>query len=136
MGKVNVLLTAMKQASKPVKPLQLGVIGEEHMRLSLVKNYSVDERSFKYIRKLGYDENNLPYVIEIALGIYASDRESKKRTVVTGLNFSATLKVPVAEFTKMLQEMRIDSIDPIVIAFHITKPQFNFLDKGKTTVYV
>lgn len=134
--KVRALLTEMKQTSKPIKPQQLGILGEAHTKDSFIKNFCIAEKSFKYKKVIGYDENNLPYSIEIAMGIYAKDREIKKRRVITGLNFSATLRVPVAEFTKMLQEMRIDFADPIVIAFHMAKPQFNFVDKGKTTIYV
>lgn len=134
--KVRRLLTAMKQESKPIKTQQLGILGEASMKDSFIKNFCIAEKSFKYKKVIGYDENNLPYSIEIGMGVYEKDREIKKRTIITGLNFSATLKVPVAEFTKMLQEMRIDFADPIVIAFHMAKPQFNFVDKGKTTVYV
>lgn len=136
MEKVKQLLTAMKKISKPLKPIQLGIIGEAHMKESFIKNYGIAEKSFKYKKILGYDENNLPYSIEIAWGLYAKDREVKRRKVITGLNFSATLKVPVEVFTKMLQEMRFDYLDPVVIAFNMARPQFNFVDKGKTTIYV
>lgn len=128
--KVQYLLSAMQQETQPVKPQQLGIIGKDHITSCMERYYGVKPETVQYKKIAGVD-NNLPHAIEIAFGIKTKEYEEEGRTVVCGLNWSPTLGIPLTEFSHMLGEMRIDSDDPVCVVMHITRPKFNFVDRGK-----
>jgi DNA topoisomerase VI subunit B/DNA topoisomerase VI subunit A len=126
MDRARKLLETMQALSGLVKPVALGVIGEDHLKAWAVRYAGVAEQSFRYKKKLGGDA--LPHVLEVGFGI----RKEGRRIVVTGLNWSPTLVAPPREITSMLQRMRIDEYDPVTVVVHIARPRFNFVDRGKT----
>jgi len=127
---VERLLSVMKEHSKPINPKLLGVIGKEHMATRMVVDHGVEEGSVKYVRKVGVGPLE-PYILEIAFGLYRKDCEERYRTLITGLNWSPTMRSPVYEITQALQEMRVDSTDPVCVVVHIAKPHFEFTERGK-----
>ena len=125
---VEKLLEAMKKTSNPPKPTALGIIGQKHLQEWMVRYAGVSEESFKYAKRLGSD--GLPHILEVAFGIH----ESEGRRIVTGLNWSPTLVLPMEKLDHLLQEMRIDEHDPVTVIVHIARPRFEFVDRGKTRV--
>jgi DNA topoisomerase VI subunit B len=126
---ISELLKVMKKLSAEPKPSVLGVIGREHFKKWLIENRGVAENSFRYIKKVGF-ENGLPYVLETAFGI----REEEERDIIVGLNWSPSLENPIDELTYLLGEMRVDPFDPVSVIVHIAKPRFQFTDRGKGRV--
>jgi hypothetical protein len=124
---VEGLLDAMKKASNLPKPRVLGVIGEDHFKAWMVKYASVTEKSIRYVKKLS-DADGLPHVLEVAFDIH----ENEGRRIVTGLNWSPTLVMPMDKLRSLLQEMRVDEHDPVTILVHTARPRFEFVDRGKT----
>jgi len=127
-GEIEALLSDMKQLSKPPKPAALGVIGEDHLAMWMVRCADVSEESIRYNKRMGIDPGGLPFVLEIAFGI----RDEGNRRIVTGLNWSPTLGMPISESSSLIQKMRIDPHDPVTVVLHIARPRFEFTDHGKT----
>ncbi len=110
---VERLLSAMKEHSQPVKPNQLGAIGIEHITTRMTALGAESESiRYKQIAKLD-NQTNLPHVLEVGFGVFDEKHEKNNRKIISGLNWSPTLGIPVQEFQKMLQEMRIDPSDPV-----------------------
>ena len=66
---VGTLHAAMKAQSSPVKPLQLGVIGEAHFKAWLAARGAA-LNTFHYKRIADYDDRSgLPYVLELAFSV-------------------------------------------------------------------
>jgi DNA topoisomerase VI subunit B len=128
---VERLLSAMKEHSRPVKPDQLGAIGKQHITTRMIA-LGVSPESIRYKKIAKLDEmTNLPHLIEIGFGVFTEKHEGNGRKIITGLNWSPTLGIPIREFQSMLQEMRIDPYDPVCVVLHIARPRFDFTDKGK-----
>lgn len=126
MPSVYALLSAMRNAARPVKPERLGVLGREYFKQVLANPESV--RCAPTFR--GVTQNGLPFVLEVALGY--RDQLEDGLLVMTGLNFSPTLNIPFAELSDALSENRIDRYDPVEIVVHLTCPLLEFTDDGKT----
>jgi hypothetical protein len=131
MGFVEKILADMKAASNPAKPSALGMIGSKHLNFWLY-GAGVAEHSIKYQRNMGVDESGMPYVIEVAFGVLKDD--SKTRILKTGMNWTVALGNPIPTLTNVVQEMRIDSGDPVALVVHLARPRFEFVDRGKTRV--
>jgi hypothetical protein len=65
MDVIAKLLDAMKRHSKPVKPTDLGVIGEAHLR-KRVEDAGGQMELFAYKAVKNADKDGLPYVVETA----------------------------------------------------------------------
>ncbi len=126
MPRVERLLSAMKEHSKPVNPKLLGTIGREHLTSRMVSDYGVQGESVKYCRTVGDD-----YVLEVAFGIYREEFEKNGRTLITGLNWSPTMDTPIREINYALTQMSIGRGDPVCAVVHIAKPHFEFTERGK-----
>ncbi len=126
MKKASKVLKTMQAATTAPKPAALGVIGKEHIEHWMINHAGVTKDSVKYIRK--FTDDNLPSVLEIAFGIH----EKERRRIVTGLNWSPTLVVPIDEISVILGQMRVDSDDPVTVIIHVARPRFDFTDRGKT----
>jgi DNA topoisomerase VI subunit B len=120
------LLEGMKQISKPPKPTVLGIIGKDHLQSWMVNHAGVSEKSIRYVKKMSID--GLPHVLEVAFGIH----EKEGRRIVTGLNWSPTLVLPMEELSTLLGRMRIAECDPVTVIVHTARPRFEFVDRGKT----
>jgi len=119
----------MQELSKPVKPVGLGVVGHQHLTAWMVRYAGVTEESVRYVRRCGDD--GMPFVVETAFGV-RGDRDARR--IVSGLNWSPALEVPIPQLTQLLGEMRCDHHDPITVVVHVARPRFEFADHGKTMV--
>ena len=85
---IRKLLAAMQKHSRPVKPKDLGLIGEDHLRARFVAA-GADERTFRYKRE--FVDGDLPQVIEVAFGYCP---EGTGRQLVAGVNWSPAINNP------------------------------------------
>lgn len=122
------LLTTMQQASRPVKPEALGVLGEIHFRTALGR-YGATPDSAEYRRAMG-DVGGLPYVLEVFFAVKTD--ASQGRTLRVGINFSPSLGHPFTPLDHALNEARCNRFDPVVVLVHITCPVIQFTDRGKS----
>ncbi len=120
------LLIKMKAETRPVQPQQLGVIGEEHFRNTLLA-LGTSPKSFQYKKKTGI-EDGMPFVVEAAFGIKTA---SDVRDLVVGLNFSPIFGVPSQHFENALDANSVYDDDPVVVAVHLVTPQLRFTTLGK-----
>jgi DNA topoisomerase VI subunit B len=132
MGRIVALLDAMKRNSRPIKPAKLGIIGEDHIRAVLLARHVAPD-SFKYLKAEGTGDDDLPYVIEVAYGIYEKAYRSDGRGLSKGLNCSPVFNVPTSEIREALAGCRIDGHDPVELFIHQTMPRFAFTGHGKGT---
>ena len=128
---LHTLLDRMKQNSRPPKPVALGVIGKEHLTGWMLNRANVAESSIKYRKKVGL-QDDMPYVIELAFGV--SNDDNAARRIVTGLNWSPTLDVPAREIQEVIQEMRVEPHDPVVVVVHMARPYWRYTGTGKERV--
>jgi hypothetical protein len=138
------LLERMQQASAPVTPDSLGVLGENHFRRRMQGSGNGD-KSFRYKRLRGVNSQNLPFVVECA---FAMTEDPLLQGTHTGLNWSAPLGNPIQEnefdlgdsgsvwgLSALLASNRINvECDPVCLALHLICPRFTFLDRGKGSV--
>jgi DNA topoisomerase VI subunit B len=129
MAAIAQLLSAMQRLSKAPKPAALGIIGREHFTTWMIQHAGVNRESVKYVLKPGDD--GMPFVVEMAFGIRG---DTDARRVISGLNWSPALRVPIQELGALMGEMRLDHQDPITIVIHVARPRFEFADHGKTAV--
>ncbi len=128
----------MKSESKPVKPLNFGVLGEDHFKNWLEK-YGGASKTFRYKRMAGVDdESNLPFLVEIAFAV-REDQEPRK--LITGINWSPTLVDPFRQLAdygmgleSLLTSLHIYIDDPITFALHLVCPHLNYTDRGKSSL--
>ena len=128
MPKVKALLEAMQQASRPVKPDALGVLGEAHFRNALAR-YGAAPESVEYRRATG-DMAGLPYALEVGFAVKADTEYG--RTLRVGINFSPALSQPFTALDNALNEVRCTCHDPVVVLVHLTCPAVQFSDRGKS----
>jgi DNA topoisomerase VI subunit B len=126
---VAALLKAMKEESRPVKPLDLGVIGEDHLRAHL-SALGAHPETIRY-KRVVWDDNTRPFVIEAAFG-YCDAHE--KRQLAIGLNFSPAIGNPIRGLEDHLDDCWVGSDDPVIVVLHITCPRFAFTDRGKGSI--
>jgi len=82
---VDTLLRAMQAEARPVKAAALGCIGDAHMTGALARHYCVDAGKTWY-KCIEGDAGGLPFVLEVAFGIYTKDYQNCGREVAIGLN--------------------------------------------------
>ena len=128
--KVNALLMAMRTESRPILPTRLGVIGEEHIRQRMVMDHQADENTVRY-KKIAGEVNGLPFVLEVSTGIYQENHQECRRSLVVGVNWAPTLKIPFEELHPLLAQARVDSFDPVVIVVHLACPRLEYTEHGK-----
>lgn len=128
IDKVKSILVAMSSHSKILKPRVLGKVGEKHITEWMVKQGGVVAESIKYQLKSG-QENDLPYILEVAFGIFGDKEKSRK--ILSGLNWAPTLKDPMRLISSQTTEALIDQNDPILLIVHLIYPQLKFTGKGK-----
>ncbi len=135
---VQTLLEAMRAESKPVKPLGLGVIGEEHFKTWL-ETYGGEIKTFHYKRIANVDDQNgLPFIVEFAF-VLRKDRESRR--LITGINWAPTLADPFRYFSAygfgldgLLNSLHINASDPVTFVLHLACPHLKYTDRGKSSL--
>jgi DNA topoisomerase VI subunit B len=130
------LLAALKSFSKPVKPLDLGVIGREHLRARF-ESVGVVAATFKYSKAVG-EADGLPWVVETAFGWCPT---LGRRRIVVGVNWSVALGNPFRSFGKtgeglesLLAAQRAGRDEPIVFVLHFACPRAQYTDRGKSAI--
>jgi hypothetical protein len=126
---IPALLVAMQNASRQVKPRDLGVIGQAHLTERL-QDDGCDLHSIVY-RKAEMELDGLPYVIEVAFG-YRGDLYSA--TIIEGFNFTPAVGGSPFRLEGRLAGAEVDNEDPVTVVAHVACPRFVFTDKGKTRV--
>lgn len=86
---VSLLLDVMRANARPVNPLALGLVGEDHIRACFEDWYGV--KRFWYRKETG-DLNGVPFVVEIAV----AETRKPSDSAYVGLNFSPTYEDPFA----------------------------------------
>jgi hypothetical protein len=127
-GAIAKLLEAVQRQSRPVKPLDLGVIGKEHLAARFAAA-GADPRSFNYKRLL-CDNDGLPAVIEAAFGWCP---EGDFRRIITGVNWSVGINNPFRllgyygqSLDTYLLEQRLGPDEPIVLVVHLAYPRVSY----------
>ena len=134
MKKLEKLHNDMKANSKPPQPIVLGYLGKEHISEWMMNYAQCTKESIKYNRRVGFDTDGLPYVIEVGFGIRKKDNIGRR--FLTGLNWTATLGTPTDIISEVMGEMRIDKEDPVTVLIHMAKPRFEYVDRGKTRLEI
>jgi DNA topoisomerase VI subunit B len=135
--RIAALLDAMRRQSRPVKPLDLGVIGADHLRARFVAA-GADEKTFRYSRQVVTD-GDLPQVVECAFGYCP---KGKERRIVTGVNWSPGINNPFRTLGRygqsldtLLMEQRAGMTDePITLVIHLACPRVDYTDRGKSAL--
>ena len=122
------LLGAMRGLSASVKPVQLGVIGKDHLESMLVAS-GCESDSLVY-RKVEIEHAGLPYVIEVAFG-FRNDGGVHLRE---GFNFTPAIGASPFQLNARLGAAQIETGDPVTVFVHVACPRLDFLDRGKSRV--
>ena len=137
--RIQRLLSAMQEHTRPVKPKALGLIGEEHLKARLLA-MGVKEESFRYKKKLSKD--GVPWVLESAFG-WCGNEAANSRRIVTGANWSAAIKSPFRSFGRtgegletVLHKQRAGAREPIVFVLHLAHPRVEYTDRGKSALVI
>lgn len=130
LDKVATLLGSMKKHSRQVNPKDLGIIGKDHIRATLLKRHHVAPDSFDYKKFNGTSADGLPFVVEMGFGVVEDEDGASGRRLI-GLNWSAVFKTPTHEISTVLADCRVDRDDPVVILIHQAEPRLAFTDHGK-----
>ena len=122
------LLAMLKDATKPGKPADLGVIGEDRLR-STFAMYGSDIETFHYSGKITGETDGLPWMIEAA---FAWCPNAKGRVLFTGCNWTPSLGETFDGLGAELAGRYVEDDDPVLVAVHLAYPAAVFTDKGKT----
>jgi DNA topoisomerase VI subunit B len=131
LDRVRPLLAAMQEASRPVKPAALGVLGEAHVRAHLIREWTEPD-SIKYRKVDGYLDHGMPVVLELAFGWRTEECETEGRRIIAGINWTPSIKFPFLELPSWLGEQRVDADDPVMFFVHVAMPRPHFSDRGKS----
>jgi hypothetical protein len=137
--RVTKLLTLMKKHTRPVKPRDLGLIGQDHLRARFITT-GADEKTFRYNKQFVLD-GDLPQVIELAFGYCP---QGTQRQIVTGVNWSPGINNPFRVLGRYgqsldtyLSEQRAGNSDePITLVIHLACPRIDYTDRGKSALVV
>jgi hypothetical protein len=137
--KIAALLEAMQEASKPVKPKQLGLIGRDHLA-RLMAQHGAEMDSFDYSRTFDSTDDGLPCVVEFA---FAWCPEAKERRLITGVNWSPAIGNPFRQLGSyglsldtVLSQQRADRDDPVILVLHVACPDVEYTDRGKSAIVI
>lgn len=136
--KANTLLSAMKSESKPIKPVQLGLIGRKNVHHRLLQ-LRCGEESIEYATDSG-ETDGVPWIAEVAFG-YLGDVAARR--IVTGVNWSAAISNPFRQLgvggpslDTLLTERRASENEPIVFLMHVACPRVEYRDRGKSSLVI
>ena len=104
---IRKLLASLKKHTKPVRPADLGIIGQEHF-FARMKTAGGDPKTFSYNRRIG-ETDGVPRVIEFAFGIHraglTTDDNEPDRQFITGVNWSPGINNPFRSIGKSGDEL-------------------------------
>ena len=139
------LLGALKQHTKPVRPVELGIIGKEHL-YRLMEAAGGDSKTFTYNRTFG-ETGGIPRVVEFAFGIHCEGLNNAgrgpSRKVITGVNCSPGINNPFRQIGRdgegldgILSEVRANTSQPVIAVLHLACPRVAYTDRGKSAIVV
>jgi DNA topoisomerase VI subunit B len=134
------LLAAMHVHSRPVKPKDLGAIGEDRLRAKFKASGAALE-SFNY-KKAETIDGGLPYLIEFAFGYCPKGKNARR--FISGVNWSVSvgsnpfrnLDTAGMSLDSILTQQRAGPNEPIVMVLHLACPRMEYLDRGKSSIVV
>jgi hypothetical protein len=137
--RISALLSAMKRRSRAVPAMNLGVIGQDHLRARFVAAGAA-EASFRYDKQF-VTVGDVPHVVECAFGFCP---ESDRRQIVAGVNWSPGINNPFRmlgphgqSLDGLLEEQRVGrSDDPITMVIHLASPRVDYTDRGKSALAI
>jgi DNA topoisomerase VI subunit B len=138
---VAALLAAMQEASRPVKPAALGVLGEAHITTWL-QHQPGGADDVRYTKTAGIDdETGLPFVIETAFALQAGDGGDGDLRLLTGINSAPTLVDPFRALTRygvslkqLLGQLHVRADHAVTVVLHLACPHLNYTDRGKSSL--
>jgi DNA topoisomerase VI subunit B len=136
--KMERLLAAMRDNSKPVKPQRLGLLGKERLQRRFL-SLGCQPESFNYKCSVGTTDG-VPWVRETAFGYCP---EGTCRRIITGVNWSPGILNPFRELGRfgesmdsVLERCRVGRDEPVVILLHLACPRVEYTDRGKSAVVI
>jgi len=127
---IEVLLEAMQNESREIKPKVLGLIGEDHFRRHLSSFRYANPEYVKYCKKTEVVDG-LPYILELGFAVNQREYLQNSGPRLAGLNWSPTRRMPFYQLESVLGEARVDPWDPVSIVIHLASPRLDFVDRGK-----
>lgn len=132
---VALLLKAMRQHSRPIKPQALGIIGRQHFAEKCAA-LDCDLETFKY-KRLASSDGGTPWIAEVAFA--TRNDESASARLITGVNWSPTIpgNDPFknlgndTNLSGLLSSQWIEQDSPVVLVVHVVIPRAQFFDRGK-----
>lgn len=136
---VALLLKAMRQHSKPIKPAALGIIGRGHIEQRFA-DLGCEAESFNYRKVADESEDGLPFVLETAFG-WCENLSSRR--IVTGVNWAPGIVNPFRQLGAVgrsldgiLEQQCVGRDEPIIFLLHAASPRVAYTDRGKSAVVV
>jgi DNA topoisomerase 6 subunit A-like protein len=123
------LLASMREASRPIKPKALAVLGEDHLKATLASSDCALDSLV--IRKAELEHESLPYTLEVAFGYREDDLGVHVRE---GFNFTPAIGGSPFRLREVLNRLQFETDDPVTVFAHVACPRFSFLDRGKARV--
>jgi DNA topoisomerase VI subunit B len=144
-GNIAKLLASVQKHTKPVKPVELGIIGKDHL-FQRMEAAGGDPKTFTYKRQPG-ETNGVPRVIEFAFGIHRDGLTAAGRApsgrIITGVNWSPGINNPFRQLGRsgagldgILSEVRANTSQPVIVALHLACPRIAYTDRGKSAIVV
>jgi Histidine kinase-, DNA gyrase B-, and HSP90-like ATPase len=137
-ARVGALLGEMCQRSRAIKPRDLGIIGEAHLRAKFERAGAALE-SFNYKRS-EIECGGVPYLAEAAFG-YCPEGADERR-IITGVNWAVAIGGDPfrrlgdlgQSLGAILTKQRAGPSEPIITVLHLACPRIEYLDRGKSSV--
>jgi DNA topoisomerase VI subunit B len=133
--RISALAAAMREASRPIKPRDLGLVGHDHI-LANFEGFGVGRGSFKY--KCGdVVVDGVPYLVEVAFGYISGS--TRLRRIVTGINWSPAIDDPFRQLSEwkslsaLLSDLMATASEPVVVFVPVASPRIEYLDRGKSS---
>ncbi len=141
---ISKLLAALKTHTKPVRPVDLGIIGKQHF-YGIMERAGGDPKTFTYRRTFG-ETAGVPRVIEFAFGVQRAGLEGGRGpagVIITGVNWSPGINNPFRQigrdgesFDAILRDVRANASEPVIAALHVACPRVAYTDRGKSAIVV
>jgi hypothetical protein len=130
----------MQGCTRPIKPKDLGPIGQDHL-LARFEAAGVAPESFDY-RRAEIDHDGVPYLVEFAFGY--CPKGTDRRRIIAGVNWSGSvgsnpfrnLGSGGESLDSILAQQRAGRDEPIVTVLHLACPRVEYLDRGKSSIVV
>jgi DNA topoisomerase VI subunit B len=125
------LLAAMTSATRPLNSGDLGVLGKDYLKDTLVKNFGcLRDSHLRYCKRASVKGAALPFVLEVAYGL--KSEKHPEYTEVFGVNWSPALRAPFEELADYLSDNLVQEGDPVALLVHLAIPWSQPTDYGKS----